>query len=351
MNVIMGNNMSKVTACISTKDRYHTTLPLTIMSIINQTRKPDKLVIYDDGEQKDLRAIPLYLNLFKLLDYSKIQWEVRFGKRIGQVANHQDCLDKCDTEFIWRIDDDEVAEPNVLETLLNNVSSDEKIGAVGGNVWFPGNVEWIPSILNGSLDDVFYGLNIQWFMTNPTKVDVEHLYSTFLYSVEAGRSIGGYSKELSPVGHREETMFTYLMNRSGYITRYISGAITWHLREETGGIREYKNPTLWEQDEVVFNQLLKKFEVGVPDVKLIVLDNGIGDHYAFKSVLPLIDKDKDLVIACCYPEVFRGDNINLVSIAVAKMMCNIDDYNIYKWMWDKKWDRHITEAFKEMYSI
>jgi hypothetical protein len=61
-----------VTAYISTKDRYYTTLPIAIMSIAMQTVRPDKFILYDDGEQKDLRKEKLYSNLFSVLDDKKI---------------------------------------------------------------------------------------------------------------------------------------------------------------------------------------------------------------------------------------------------------------------------------------
>jgi beta-1,4-mannosyl-glycoprotein beta-1,4-N-acetylglucosaminyltransferase len=90
-----------VTAEISTKDRYHI-LPAVITAIANQTRKPEKLVIYDDGEQKDLRETPPFDNILKMLDELKIEWIVMKTPREGQVKNHQHCLDTCETDLIFR---------------------------------------------------------------------------------------------------------------------------------------------------------------------------------------------------------------------------------------------------------
>jgi hypothetical protein len=71
---------------------------------------------------------------------------------------------------------------------------------------------------------------------------------------------------------------------------------------------------------------------------------------AFKSILPDIKKKyKDLILAVCYPEVFEDEGVDLISIAEASMLDNPDKYNIYKFMTDHNWRRHIIEAYREMY--
>lgn len=68
-----------VLASISTRGRYYTTLPLALMGIVNQSRLPDKLIIFDDNVDKvDLRTIPMYQQIFKTLDKKMIAWEVIF---------------------------------------------------------------------------------------------------------------------------------------------------------------------------------------------------------------------------------------------------------------------------------
>jgi len=43
---------------ISTKNRYDTFLPLAIQSVINQSRSPTKLIIFDDNDDpRDLREV------------------------------------------------------------------------------------------------------------------------------------------------------------------------------------------------------------------------------------------------------------------------------------------------------
>lgn len=349
-----------VTAEVSTKDRYFTTLPLTISAIANQTRKVDKLVIYDDGEQLDLRMISPFNGLLKMLDELKIEWEIIRTPRQGQVSNHQHCLETATSDFIWRVDDDEIPAPDCLNVLLNTIrdygdgGQFENIGAVAGLLHHPGSVDILPSFVDGSMQDAQAGLHIQWYEWNSYPKEVEHLTSTFLYRVEAGRNAGGYPKGLSVVGHREETIFSHSIKRAGYKLLVTPYARTWHLREPSGGIRSFSDGSLWEHDEKIFQSYLNEWGATGRATKLIVLDCGIGDHFAFKSALPKIreaHKDKDLVLAVCYPSVFAGEDVNLISIADAKNMLGerYEDYSIYKHLWDKDWKGSLSEGMVEMH--
>ena len=284
--------MSKktVTVTISTKDRYFTTLPLTLLSICQQTKTPDYLIIFDDGEQKDLREYSVYESIFKLFDEKTIQWKVVFGKRTGQVSNHQMAIDNCESDFIWRLDDDTCPEPNVLQRLYYKLNSDDNIGAVAGLVIDPkSDYIVLPSIASNNIEHIHLGCNIQWFKHNNIKnIEVEHLYSSFLFRVEAAKH--GYCMELSPVGHREETIFTYEMKRAGWRLIVLNDVITWHFRETSGGIRSYESEDYWKHDEFVFSKKLEEWHTHSKNQKLFVLDSGLGDHYIFKKIFPKIKK-------------------------------------------------------------
>jgi len=333
---------SNVTAIVSTKDRYFTSLPNLLISIALQTVKPDRMIIYDDGEQKDLRIEPLYKNIFMLFDSVGIEWEVKFGKKMGQVFNHQSSIEDVKTEWIWRLDDDNVAEADCLEMLLKNIETN--VGAVGGLVLDPKLNQKENSLASNDIEDIFLGLNIQWFKWKGIK-EVDHLYSTFIYRKEAAKH--GFCMDLSKVGHREETMFTYEMKRAGWKLVVDSSAVTWHLRNDNGGIRSNTNASMWQHDEEIFRKKLQEWNVKPRNIKLIVLDSGIGDHLVFKKALKVIkEKHKDIVLAVCYPEIFKDDkDLILISIEEAKQLTNIDDHNIYKWMDLRNWKDSLEEAY------
>lgn len=357
----LSNRHWTVTASVSTKDRYTTTLPMCLSAIVNQTRLPDKLKIYDDGEQRDLRTFSPFDGLLKLATDKGIDWEVIHTPRAGQVANHQHCLDAATTDFIWRVDDDEIPESNCLEVLLNTIrdyergGSMEKIGAVGGLVHHPGAVSELPQGVDGSLSDIAVGLNLSWFKWNGGPRQVEHLYSTFLYQVEAGRKAGGYPRNLSTIGHREETIFSHSLHRAGYTLLTTPWAKTAHLRESTGGIRSFTHNGLWEHDEQVFQGYLKAWGVVQPDTKLVICDYGLGDTLILKGIWPELKRkfpERKWTLALCFPEVFKDEDVTVISIADAKLLVGgkYDEYSVYRHAWDNNLERPMPEVMMEFYS-
>lgn len=354
--------MLDITSIVSTKGRYFTTLPLAVLSVAHQTWRPKRLIIFDDNENReDLRSSILWQNIFATLSVKGIEWEVVFGEGKGQVLNHQKSLDAVKTPLIHRFDDDNYLESDVLERLV--MEMDEDTAAVGGLVLDP-KMEKHSKLASNKIEDIYLGLNEQWF--EPTKwirdehtsgyglnrsFEVDHLYSTFVYKREVAKEIGGYCLDLSPVGHREETILTYSMKCAGYKLKIQPTAITWHYRSPTGGIRSDDNKWMFEHDEKIFAKKLQDWGVIPNQIKLIVLEGGLGDHLAFLNVLPEIKaKYKNIVIANCFNEVFADEkDITLISIAEASMLCDYREHNIYKKMWDWGWKTSMVDAYRRLY--
>jgi hypothetical protein len=310
-----------------------------------QTILPKALFIYDDGEQKDLRQETIYQNIFAMLTLKGIDWQVKFGARKGQVFSHQASLTEAKTTWIWRIDDDNVLEANVLEKLLSNVA--DNIGAVGGLVLDPKIPLPAHRLASNKIEDIYMGLNVQWFKDSP-KQEVDHLYSTFIYRREVAPA---YNMSLSRVGHREETIFTHELKRKGYKLIMDPVAITWHLRAPTGGIRSEMDKSLWHHDEQIFGAKLAEWGIKPRNIKMVVLDNGLGDHLIFKSILPELKAiHKNLVLAVCYPGVFEDEGVDLISIAEAQMAADVSELNIYKKMWDWNWKWSMADAYRRLYA-
>lgn len=339
----------EVTVEISTKDRYHTTLPLTLLSIAQQTYKPKMVFIYDDGEQKDLRQDSVYSHLFALLLSHGIQYEVIFGPRKGQIFNHQDAIQKAQTPWIWRVDDDDTPEPDALEHLVSNI--EDGVGAISGLVLTPGDLKPLSKWASGKIEHVTTRPNVQWFVSD-NKIEVDHFNNTFLYRKEAAQKSGGYCLELSPVGHREETLFTYGIKRAGYRLVMDPKAVIWHLRSPSGGIRSYHQEFFYLHDEKVFQRKLAEYGIYLKPTKFIVLNCGLGDHFAFKMMLPDLRAryaDHDIVMAVCFPEVFEGEEgLQLISIADGMMIDpNQDKYNVYIWMDQNNWKGKLVDAYRK----
>ena len=337
-----------ITIDICTKGRYWTTLPLTLLSIINQTKFPNVIIIYDDNEfPLDLRINPLYQYLFILAFQKNIEYKVIFGGGKGQCIGHK-IIQNLSKELILRVDDDEILEPNVLEVLVTTMLENKDIGAVGGLIIDPkSNYKQLPLLASNNIEDINLGLNIQWFKhENKDNKSVDHLYSSFLYR----KDLAEYNSNLSQAGHREETLMTLGIKQKGYNLLVNPNAITWHFRFPEGGIRGI-NKEAFDHDEEIFKNQLNEYKINTKSYKLCILDNGLGDHLVFKKLIPeLQNKYNNLIIACCYPLVFEEyKNIKIISISEAQLLTNINEYNVYKKMAEWNWKESIELAYKKMY--
>ena len=325
----------KVLCSVSTRGRYDTTLSLALQSIMMQTRLPDKLVIFDDNDPpKDVRDIQVYQYLFMMMQLKGLEWEWVFADRKGQHFNH-DKANKMGYEWVWRMDDDTVAEPDVLEKLMAQTAPD--VGAVGGSVLTPPFQQGL--VATGKIEDIYTEPNLQWDYIKETK-EVDHLHCSFVY--RAG--VVDYNLDLSRIAHREETLFTYGLRRKGFKI-LITPAVTWHLKNRVGGIRDGVR-SMFEHDEAIFSAFLAEGKTeSKPVVPVVVLDCGMGDHVVFSHVL----KDMNpALIFTCYPDIVPGR-----SIAEARDLLGdkYDSYNIYRKMDEWNWKGSLEDAFRKLYGV
>lgn len=317
-----------VLCSVATRGRYFTTLPLTLNAIINQTRKVDKLIVFDDNDEpQDMRNELVYHYFFQMLDIKGIAWEWVYADKKGQHYSHQKA-NMMGYEWVWRVDDDAIPEPNVLESLMRYTGP--KIGAVGGSVLTPPVIH--QNHATGFIELIDDEPNIQWGIIKERKF-VQHLHCTFLY--RAG--VHDYNLGLSRVAHREETLFTYGLYQKGYAIVVVPDAITWHLKNPNGGIRSETRKDMYDRDEYIFSNF-----IDLKNNTIVVLNGGLGDHIVFSKVLPKI---KNPVVFSCYPEVVEG-----LSIAEAEhRFGNLDQWNIYKKMDQWKWQGSLESAYEKMY--
>ncbi len=320
--------MPSVLCSVSTRGRTHTTLPMALQAIINQTRKPDKLVIFDDNDDpQDLRSDPLYQQLFYMLQAKEIPWEWLYAGKKGQHHNHQ-MANWMGYDWVWRVDDDALPEPNVLQNLLKHAGP--QVGGVGGSVLTPPQA--FEGTATGKIEQIYVEPNLQWGRIKKTQ-EVEHLHCTFLY--RAG--VYDYNLALSRVAHREETLFTYGLHKKGYKLLVVPNAVTWHLKAPSGGIRMENRQELFDHDEQIFRNTM-----AFRNNTIVVLNSGMGDHIVFSHVLPYI---KDPIVFGCYPEIVPSK-----SIAEAQSLFgDIEMFNIYGKMHHWKWQSSLEDAYRKMY--
>jgi hypothetical protein len=302
---------------------------MALQAVMNQTRKPDKLVIFDDNDEHlDLRQDPMYSKYFFMLERKGIAWEWLWAGKKGQHHNHQ--LANCmGYDWVWRVDDDALPEPGVLEQLAKHIAPD--VAGVGGSVFMPGH-DFETAKPTGKIDYIDHEPNPQWQTIHKVR-EVDHLHCTFLY--RAG--IYDYNLGLSRVAHREETLFSWGLKLKGYKLLVVPNAVTWHLKAPSGGIRMDNNDQLFAHDEQIFRNTLAH-----KNHTVVVLNNGMGDHIVFTHVLPEI---KNPLVFGCYPEI-----LPCRSIAEARdLFGDIEMYNIYAKMDRWKWKTSLEGAYRKMY--
>ena len=321
--------MDKVLCSIATRGRYQTTLPLALNAIINQTKLPDKLVIFDDNDEpEDVRNNNIYQHLFSIMDYKGIKWEWVYAAKKGQHHIHQSA-NRMGYDWVWRVDDDAIPEPNVLAELYSWINDD--VGAIGGAILtLPINPD--TSKNTGKIEDIDKEPNIQWAEIKKLK-EVEHLHCSFLY--RAG--VHDYNLGLSRVAHREETLFTYGLYLKGYTILAAPHANTWHLKNPQGGIRSESNQQLYQHDELIFRNTL-----AYKDKKIVVLNCGMGDHIVFKNVLKDITNAE---VFTCFPDIVPGRPIS----EAMSLFGDIDQWSIYKKMAEWNWTDSLEKAFRKLY--
>lgn len=323
--------MGKVLCSVATRGRYFTTLPLVLSAIINQTKPVDKLIIFDDNDEpQDMRNEMIYSYFFQMLDSKKIAWEWQYAEKKGQHYIHQRA-NTMGYDWVWRVDDDAIPEPNVLENLYFHTTYNLNTGAVGGSILTPPS-NFDTSLSTGKIEHIGIEPNIQWEIIKNSK-KVEHLHCSFLY--RAG--VYDYNLGLSRVAHREETLFTYGLHQKGYDIHVVPNAVTWHMKNPGGGIRSETKAEMYDHDEQIFRNFIR-----FNDKTIVVLNCGMGDHLVFTHVLPYINNP---VVFTCYPEIVSGRSI----AEAQELFGNIDQWSIYKKMDQWKWQDSIEGAFRKLY--
>ena len=106
-------------------------LQLALDSVINQTLKPDEIVLVQDGELTELLYTVIeeykekYPNIFKT-------YALKQNQGLGKALNFG--MDKCSNELIARMDTDDIAEPNRFELQVQEFIKDKDLALCGGQI-------------------------------------------------------------------------------------------------------------------------------------------------------------------------------------------------------------------------
>jgi glycosyltransferase involved in cell wall biosynthesis len=265
---------NKITVLLTTCDRYDSTLPLCLMSIVNQTRLPDRIVLVDDS--RDTSNNPFYSNntikyLLVLMKNKNISIDYFYGEKKGQVPALQLGLNKIDDGWVFKTDDDNVLDPNVLERFESEIKND--IGAISclildeSSITRSDNDVWMSS----KIEDVYSCFNVQMVgIQNNEPKFVEHIYSNYFFSRDLADN---YPIELQPYSLREDTIFTHNIFRKGFKLLILPDVKIYHLGgDNNSGNRQWGNK-YWEKNELFFLQKLKDWSVIPNKMKIYETEN------------------------------------------------------------------------------
>ncbi len=94
-----------------------------IQSVLNQTLKPDQIIVVDDGSDKTTKAI---LETIKHDDV-KVVYQSNQGVSVARNIG----INLAKTDYILTLDADDVFEPTFIEKAINIIESDTVIAVVG----------------------------------------------------------------------------------------------------------------------------------------------------------------------------------------------------------------------------
>lgn len=349
------NNEKELLVEICSKNRYQG-LAILLSSVVCQTLLPNCIMIQDDNDEQhfiDIKQDETFRRIFAVLDTKKVKILIHKTEGVGVVRAHQDTLLRARNfgmKYIYRVDDDCILSDNVLENLYNIISQDDTIGAVGPSV-LPLQYQEINDKFSNTIPDLIQNRpNIQWFMLKDktTIENNQHLYSSFMYRITPELN---YNMALSDKGFREETLFSYEINKTGKLIVDPS-SIVYHL-QMPGGV-DKSNSAPFESDNSVF---LIKLEMDkfLKDKKVILSQHGLGDEIVFSTFIPQLKEkygDK-LVVANAFPQLLKEYHVPWISKEEATIYFN-GDFNqcsVYEFMAKRNYLGSIYEALAELLEV
>ena len=157
-------------------------LKLALDSVINQTLKPNEIVLVQDGElTKELYTVikeykQKYPAIFKT-------YPLKQNQGLGKALNYG--MDKCSNELIARMDTDDIAEPNRFELQVQEFIKDKELALCGGQIAeFADN----PKVITGYRNVPLTHNEILRFCKKRNPFN----HMTVMFKKQAVQNVGGY---------------------------------------------------------------------------------------------------------------------------------------------------------------
>ena len=164
---------------------------------------------------------------------------------------------------------------------------------------------------------------------------------------------GGYSRQLSPVSHGDETTITHTMHRNGGKLIVVRDAHMFHFKSSQGGIRAdaqtvHQN---YAQDTKLLHAKLDEWRANWR-ITVIVGTHAIGDNYLLSSLVPeIITMRGRCVVMTHFPDIYKDCGCPIIDLRLPQVRNGqeIEMRSVYGWMGRNEWRGSMKEAYLKMY--
>ncbi len=266
----MGNK--RITIHVATRNR-HTELALLIQSLRTQTYTAWDIVIIDESKLMITASHVLthLINRIKLENHCVKIYHNPSPSGVCDARNLAIKHDYFNNDYICRLDDDVIIEPDYLEKLVNVINEGYDIASgvtpLVGTIEFKRSIKHISPIINKKiLDDegniTYYGDDCGYSYNEHAILPAHEFRSNALMKKEVADKIK-YPRNLSPVGFREECFYSFKSQIAGFNIGVDTQAIAYHLVSPAGGCRFPDYADKVNSDHTYFIKWVKqKFKEG-----------------------------------------------------------------------------------------
>lgn len=259
----------RITIQVATRDR-HSELGLLIQSLRTQTVQNWDLIILDDASGMrvaDSGFLMALINRVKLENHRVKLLRNEFSNGVCAARNKLIEEDTYDNEFVCRLDDDVVLEPDYLERLVKVINKGfDMASGVTPLIAYPEVIrdnKFIDKTINrhiltssGELEETKDECGYCYM--NEDVYNTHEFRSNALYRKEITDKGVRYPKTLTHTGFREERWFSYQAQMLGYNIGVDVQAIVYHFQTPSGGTKQGNYQENVRLDEETTNKWIKK---------------------------------------------------------------------------------------------
>jgi len=254
---------------IANRDRP-TELALLLQSLRTQTNQEWDIFLFNDNSGTPLTTYHFLNCLFARLkqeDHRVFIENAEFNHGVSRAR--EELVKKSlssieDYDYILRIDDDVILEPDFIERLLRVIGEGYDIasGVTPPLVpIFKRNSDMV-KIANEVVMDgektLFDGDDCGILYTESKIVPAHHFRSSALMKKEVHKQVKYYPTRLTKHGFREETLFSFRAQMKGFKIGVDLGAIAWHLNTPSGGERFAESQQMIEFNKKVLDEFIQE---------------------------------------------------------------------------------------------